>query len=388
MERERSPMSIVTMRANLTDSDIRTLIKGPSENDRAQAAHKICRCIDEAELSPEERQHAEGILAVMAADAAVLVRRALSVALKNSPKLPREIANKLARDVDSIALPIVLNSPSLTDADLVEIVRACPPAKQIAVACRETLSTTVTGAIAKFAIQEAVGRALANDNAMFDEAGLDATLERFAGVSAITSTMVHRGELPLAITEKLVSLVAGEAFDYLVNNHELPPQIAIDLAMGARERITIDIVEQAVRQKDIGRFVQQLNLNGRLNPSLLMRGLCLGHIEFVEHAMAELAGITHQRMWLLMHDSGPLGLKAAFDRAGLPPRLFASFRAAIEVYHGIDREGVARDRITFRKRMLERTLTLFQSVPKDDLDYLLEKLDASGLDTLRTVALN
>lgn len=379
-------MSIVTMRANLTDSDIRTLIKGPTEGDRAQAAHKICRCIDEAELSPEERAHAQGIMQVMAEDAAVLVRRALAVALKNSPKLPREIANKLARDVDTIALPIVLNSPSLTDADLVEIVRACPPNKQIAVASREQLSPTVTGAIAQFAVQEAVGRALANDNAVFDEDGLETTLTRFAGVSTITATMVHRNELPLAITEKLVSLVAGEAFDYLVNNHELPPQVAIDLAMGARERVTIDIVEQAAKQQDIGRFVQQLNLNGRLNPSLLMRGLCLGHIEFVEHAMAELAGIPHGRMWLLVHDSGPLGLKAAFDRAGLPPRLFPSFRAAVEVYHSIEREGTSLDRITFRKRMLERTLTLFQSVPKDDLDYLLEKLDASGLQNVRTSA--
>lgn len=379
-------MSIVTMRANLTDSDIRTLIKGPTEEDRAHAAHKLCRCIDEAELSLEERQHAEGIIQIMAQDAAVLVRRALSVALKNSPKLPREIANKLARDIDTIALPIVLNSPSLTDSDLVEIVRACPPAKQVAVACREALSSTVTGAIAKFGVQEAVGRALANDNAVFDEAGLETTLDRFAGVSSITAQMVHRNELPLTITEKLVSLVAGEAFDYLVNHHELPPQVAIDLAMGARERVTIDIVEQAARQKDVGRFVQQLNLNGRLNPSLLMRGLCLGHIEFVEHAMAELAGVPHQRMWLMIHDSGPLGLKAAFDRAGLPPRLFPSFRAAVDVYHSIEREGSAADRITFRKRMLERTLTLFQSVPKDDLDYLLEKLDASGLESARTAA--
>jgi uncharacterized protein (DUF2336 family) len=380
-------MSIVTMRANLTDSDIRTLIKGATDEDRAHAAHKICRCVDDAELSAEERAHAEGIIQVMAADAAVLVRRALAVALKNSPKLPREIAAKLARDIDAVALPIVLNSPSLTDADLVEIVRSCPPTKQIAVASRESLSPTVTGAIAEFAVQEAVGRALANDNAIFDEHGLEATLDRFAGVSTITGVMVQRNELPLSITEKLVSLVAGEAFDYLVNNHELPPQIAIDLAMGARERVTIDIVEQASRQHDVARFVQQLNLNGRLSPSLLMRGLCLGHIEFVEHAMAELAGLAHQRMWLLIHDSGPLGLKAGFDRAGLPPRLFPSFRAAVEVYHAIEREGSARDRITFRKRMLERTLTLFQSVPKDDLDYLLEKLDASGLEATRSAAL-
>ena len=92
----RAPtMSIVTMRANLTDSDIRSLIKGPSEDERAHAAHKICRCIEEAELSPEERAHAEGIMAIMAQDAAILVRRALAVALKNSPKLPREISASL-----------------------------------------------------------------------------------------------------------------------------------------------------------------------------------------------------------------------------------------------------------------------------------------------------
>lgn len=229
-------MSIVTMRANLTDSDIRTLIKGPTEGERAHAAHKICRCIDEADLTEEERAHAATIMAIMAQDAAVLVRRALAVALKNSTKLPRDIANTLARDVESIALPVILNSPILTDADLVEIVRASPPAKQIAVASRETLSTTVTGAIAEYAVSAAVERALANDNALFDERGLETSLDRFAGVSAVTAAMVHRNELPLSVTEKLVTMVTGELFDHLVNNHELPPQIAIDLAMGARER--------------------------------------------------------------------------------------------------------------------------------------------------------
>lgn len=380
-------MSIVTMRANLTESDIRTLIKGPTIEDRAQAAHKLCRIIDEAQLSAEERKHAEGIIGIMAADAAVLVRRALAVALKNSPRLPRDIANKLARDIDTIALPVVMNSPVLTDDDLVEIVRACPPSKQVAVASREKLSTKVTGAIAEYAVTEAVERALANDNALFDEEALDTTLYRFAGVSNIMEAMVRRNVLPVGVTEKLVAMVAGELFDHLVNNHELPPQIAIDLAMASRERATLDIVEQAIRQSDLPRFVQQLNLNGRLTPSILMRGLCLGQMDFVEHAMAELAGMSHQRMWLMMHDSGPLGLKAACERAGLPPRLYPSMRAAIDVYHSIEREGVARDRISFRKRMLERTLTLFQSVPKDDLDYLLEKLDASGLQQERAAAI-
>jgi hypothetical protein len=67
----------------------------------------------------------------------------------------------------------------------------------------------------------------------------------------------------------------------------------------------------------------------------------------------------------------------------LPPRLFPSFRAAVDVYHQIEREGGIEDRKLFRTRMLERALTLFQSIPKDDLDYLLEKLDATGTQPSR-----
>jgi uncharacterized protein (DUF2336 family) len=380
-------MPIVTMRASLTDSDIRTLVKGPTEGDRAQAAHKICRAIEDAPLTEAERAHAESIMAIMAQDAAILVRRALAVALKNSPKLPREIAMRLAEDAESIALPVIMNSPSLTDGDLVEILRAAPPAKQVAVASRETLSTEVTGALARYAVSEAVERALANDNAQFDTEGLGAAIDRFADVSGVMQAMVHRDKLPVSVTEKLVSIVSGTLFDHLVNHHELPPQIAIDLAIGSRERATLDIVEQAGRQSDLPRFVKQLNLNGRLTPSILMRGLCLGQIEFVEHAMAELAGLSHQRIWLLIHDTTSAGLRSAFDRAGLPPRMFGSFRAALDVYHGIEREGGIEDRVIFRKRMLERALTLFQSVPKGDLDYLLDKLDASSLSPERVAAI-
>lgn len=369
-------MTIHTMRAHLTEADIRTLVKGPTEEARAQAAHKICRCIDEMELAPDERDYAEEILGIMAQDAAALVRRALSVALKNSPKLPREIANRLAADIDQIALPVIMNSPSLTDEDLIEIIRVNPPSKQIAVASRETLSAAVTTAIAEHGAPAAVERALSNDNAIFDENGLEITIARFAESEKITRAMAHRPVLPVRITEKLVAIVSGEVFDHLVNHHELSPQTAIDIAMGARERATIDLIEQAVRQADVAPFIKRIHVHGRLTPSLIMRALCMGHMEFVEHALAELAGLTHQRMWLMIHDNGPLGLKAAFDRAGLPPRLFPPFRAAVDLYHQVERDGDIEDRARFRQKMIERVLTLFQSIPKEDLDYLLEKLDA------------
>jgi uncharacterized protein (DUF2336 family) len=379
-------MSVVTMRAKLTESDLRSLVKGASEDERASAAHKICRVIDIAPMSDAERAHAEAILKMMAEDAAVSVRRALAVALQNSPKLPRALAVKLAEDIDAIALPILRHSPSLSDADLVEIIRAAPPAKQLAVASRDRLSATVTGAISVFGHPAAVEQALANDNASFDASGLSAVLQRMGDRPSITETMARRQTLPVSIVERLVAMVTGEVFDYLVNHHEVPPQVAIDLASGARERATLDLVEQAGLQTDLTRFAKHLSNSGRLTPSFIMRALCLGHMEFVEHAMAELGGLPHHRAWLMMHDSGPLGLKALFDRSGLPTRLFPAFRAAVDVFHQIERDGLEFDKIAFREKMIERVLTLFQSIPRDDLDYLLDKLDATTIAPDRKTA--
>jgi uncharacterized protein (DUF2336 family) len=351
-------------------------MKGPTDADRGQAAHKICRAIEHSELSGEEKAHAEAIMRVLVEDAAVLVRRALSVALKNSPKLPRDVAVRLAADVDSIALPILQNSPSLTDSDLVQILRSAPASRQVAIASRPTLSADLTQAISEIAVPAAVEKALANDNAQFSEGALSTVLGRFSDRPAIVETMVKRDMLPVSVVEKLVTMVSGEIFDYLVNHHALPPQVAIDLAISTRERATIDLIEQAGHQKDLKSFVSQLHMHGRLTPSMLMCGLCLGFVEFVEYGLAELAGLPHQRAWMLIHDSGPAGLKSIFERAGLPQRLFPPFRAALDVFHQAERESAPEDRMRFRSIMIERVLTLFQNVPRDDLDYLLEKLDA------------
>jgi uncharacterized protein (DUF2336 family) len=139
--------SMATTRSALTDADIHTLIKGASIEERALAAHKLCRNIDRPDLSDEDRIQAHEILRVMANDAAELVRRALAVTLKQSAVVPRDVANKLARDVESIALPLLNFSPAFSDEDLAEIVRLGGPVRQVAIAKRPELSETVTGAL-------------------------------------------------------------------------------------------------------------------------------------------------------------------------------------------------------------------------------------------------
>jgi uncharacterized protein (DUF2336 family) len=368
-------MSVQSIRPQLTEQDIERLMRGETPEQRASVAHRVCRRIALDVLSDREKSFANEIMAILAEDSADLVRRTLSVTLRNSPVLPREIALRLAQDIEAVAIPVLQDSPVFTDEDLIELVLAVTAAKQAAIANRDCLSITLTEVISEHGAVEAVRAVSKNNGAEFSDRAYDDTLRRFGADEIVQSGLIKRDFIPTHIAEKMVSLVSGQLFDLLVNRHELPAQMAIDLAGSARERATIDLVEQAGRTHDLPRFVSQLNLNGRLGHSLIMRALCCGQMPFVEHALAELSGVGHQRVWLMIHDAGPLGLQAVFDRAGLPRKMLPAFRAAVNVFHETTHDGGANDRARFRARMIERVLTQFQAIPKDDLEYLLEKLD-------------
>ena len=369
-------MAVSQIRKSLTQDDIRRLVKGATPEERADAAKKICRRIDVAKLSPGDRANAEQIMGILAEDAAALVRRTLAVTLRSSPNLPRDLAVKLARDIESVAAPVLKHSPQFTEEDLIELVLSSSPEKQVAIAERETVPEAVVEVISEHGDREAVEAATLNEGASFSENAYTNVLQRFEDDEAIKEAVVDRDAIPITVAEKMVNLVTGELFDRLVNKHELPPQLAIEIASGARERATLDLVEQAGRSSDPARFVQQLHLNGRLTPSLIMRGLCLGYMSFVEHALAELSGLPHKKAWLMLHDAGELGLKTLFERAGLPNGMFTAFRLGVDVYHNTELDGGDNDYLRFRQRMTERVLTQFQAIPRTDLEYLLEKLDA------------
>jgi uncharacterized protein (DUF2336 family) len=366
---------MTTTRSALSDADIRLLVKGAEPEERALVAHRLCRHMDRIDLTDEERAEAHRILRVLAHDAAEQVRRALAVTLRASPLVPRDVANRLARDIESIATPVLSFSPVFTDEDLAEIVRIGGPVRQGAVARRPALTQTVTGAIAEFGAAEAVRTACENKGADFSAKGLETAINRFEAAESVLEAIALRSALPASVTERLVTLVSEELRERLVSGHGVTPETALAVAMGARERASLDLVEQAARAADLPAFVAHLRRGQRLTASLLLRGLVNGHMGFFEWGLAELSGVPHHRTWLMVHDAGALGLTAIYERAGLPARLLPAFRAAVDAYHSMDFDGRPDDLARFQRRMLERFLTQPIAISRDDVDYLLDKID-------------
>lgn len=370
---------MTTQRARLTELDLRRLVKATDDDERASAAHKLCRSIERAALTEMEREAAQKILRLLAQDTAELVRRAMAVTLKASDLVPHDVARKLAADVDSIALPLIGASPAFTDEDLIEIVRSGSAARQVAVAARASVARDVAEVLAAEGCRAAVRTLAANDNADVSEAAMNRAIDRFGGAPEVVTALAYRQVLPLAVTERLVTLASEAVREHLISRHAVAPETAIQLAQFARERATVDLIDQAASTRDIVQFVAQLNGRKALTPSLLLRALARGQMAVLEHGLAELAGTPHHRAWLMIHDAGPLGLRAIYDRAGLPPRLFPAFRSGVDTWRTLQAEGADTAGDVFRQRMLERFLTQRPNVPRDDLAYLMERLDRAPL---------
>jgi uncharacterized protein (DUF2336 family) len=365
----------MTVRSSLTETDIHTLVRGDTVEDRAAAAHKFCRRV-EAGLPDEEREAAAEVLRFLALDAAELVRRALAVTLKMSPDLPRDVALALANDIDSVATPVLRFSPVFSDDDLAEIVAHADEVKQIAVARRAALSTTVTAALAEHGSERALRVACANDNADFAEASLRTAMDRFERSEALAVAMAYRKALPPSIAEKLVSRVSDHVRQHLIDRHGLSSEMALTTALAVRERATVDLVDQAGKTTDLKAFCEHLHRQERLTPSLMLRALVNGDIRFFEWSLAELAGVAHHRVWVMVHDAGPLGLRAIYQRAALPESLYPAFRAAVDSINTLQGEGADLDLPRFQGRLMERFLTQSDTGSPEDVDYLLGRLDA------------
>lgn len=362
--------------STLSRDDVERLLHEPSAENRAIMAGKIAGNFKAGSLSEQERKIAEDIFRAMVRDAEVRVRKALADSLKDDPGIPHEVVKSLASDVEEISLPVIEHSSVLTDEDLVEIIQAQGGEAQQAVARRKSVSEDVAEALVKTDDEDVVAQLVANEGAKMNENQMERVLDRFGQSERVNAPMARRGQLPVRVAERLVSLVSENLKEHLVTHHELPPDTAADLVFESRERATVGLLDRNASAVDLLTLVDQLQAGKRLTPTLVVRAICMGDQAFFEAALARLADIPVSNAWQLIHDRGDLGLTRLFEKADMPGDLLPVARAALEV--ALETHSTSGDdRVAFRERMIERVLTKCETeFEGDSLDYFIAKLGA------------
>ncbi len=379
------------MIVSLTQRDVERLLTDPSIDARADTARKIAEDFQDQTFSPEQREMALQIFEIMAKDAEIRVRMALSEHLKECPDIPRDIAMALAQDVDAVAVPFLEFSEALSDADLIEIIRSVGDAKQCAVARRPSVSSELAESLVEVGSERVVTTLMNNEGATVTEETLDLALDRYAQSEAVSGAVTRRPGLPVHIAERLVNQVSESLERHLANRQSLSPDVTSDLILQVRERATLGLIDPRFGIGDAEQLVRSLEENGRLTGSIILRALCFGDIGFFEAALARLAWVPLANARILVHDANRRGIQGLWDKAGMPKALFPAVVVGIEIVAEMGYDGEAHDRERFRRRMLERVLTQCEGtdpskprIDPENLEYLLRKLgDLSGEDTLR-----
>lgn len=337
----------------LSRDDVTRLLSEPSPEVRIATANKVATEYNNRKLSPHERQLAEAIFRIMVRSAEVRVRRALSETLKDNATVPHDVALQLASDIAAVATPMLRYSIVLTDEDLVQIVRTRPVLCQLAVAQRTTVSSSVSDALVDSQNEEVVVALINNSGAEVSDETCRQVLNLFPASEEVMNGLAMRPSLPVELAERLINFVSDEIREKILDTYPIDPDTVTDLVSASREQAILDLISPDATRPEIAKLVYQLHASGRLTPAIVLRAIDMGHLAFLEVALAKLAGIPAQNSIKLMYDKNPVALRLLFNTTGLPEALFEVVRIAVDEAKEMNHRGEADGREDYRQRLVE-----------------------------------
>ncbi len=358
----------------LTANGIEQLNADRSPWMRAQTAASVAILFVEGSLNERERGFAIGILEMLARDLEIQVREALSEQVKHCAFLPRSIAQTLARDVESVALPIIRYSSVLEEADLAAIARDGGTAKQIAVSQRDNLAEAISGILVDTEKSTVIGALLANESARIDAASYGRILERLGQDDEIKALLVERPALPAAVVARMVLKISDSLRERLIERFGLPEDMVEDLTARACEQALSEAVGETATGESLETLSKRLHDEGALTPQFLLRALFTGQIRLFTAAIAARAGVSLGNADELIRDGGQRGIMALHVHAGLPGALMPAFRIALDIVREKDAQGPAVWRQSDTQRILSRLIFSYSNLAPGHLESILTQL--------------
>src|SRR4051812_23595392 len=352
---------------------------------RAEATSALARAFLYSDLTENDRAAAEGAMIMLLDDPSPLVRRALAEVFAGCADAPPTVVHALANDQPDVAAPILQRSPLLLDADLVEAVAGGEPERQIAIASRAGLPCSVSAACAEVGSAEACLVLLENETAETVTFSLDRIVQRFGHLAAIRDVILSRDDLPAATRQALVVKLSETLADFVTSREWLAEDRARRITREACEKATIALAADS-DVDEVRPLIRHLRESGQLNAGLILRSLLSGHVELFEEALADLAQVPLSRVIGIVHDRRGAGLRALYDKAGLPGAVFPAFREALEAMReeGFMFEPGSASRL--KRRVIERVLTRCESEMADEIAPLLTLLRRYAAEAAREEA--
>jgi len=358
-------------------------LRTASAGERADGTTALARAYLFSPLSLDDRAAAEGAMLMLLDDPSPLVRRALAETFASSQAAPPAVVYGLAADQPFVAVPLVERSPLLVDADLVDMVATGNREIAAAIARRPMLQRSVAAAIAEVGPAEACLELIENPEADIAPFSIDRIVERFGHLAAIRESLLAFDNLPVGTRQALVAKLSQTLADFVTARAWLAKDRALRIVTEACEKATVTL---AAETREVRPLVRHLRETGQLTAGLVLRALLCGNCGLFEESLAELSGMSLERVYGLVHGKGNAGFRALYNKAGLPASTYPAFREAIEAMHEDVLLGESGDASRLKRRMIERVLTRCERAVLGDIVPLMTLLRRFATEAAREEA--
>jgi uncharacterized protein (DUF2336 family) len=280
--------------------------------------NRILRCVtdlfalDANRLNPSQVSIFDDVLLRLIEHAEPQALGQLSATLADVASAPERTVRRLAHHATAeVAVPVLLKSTVLSEADLVELAGNGSQQHILAIAGRPALSEAVTDVILEHAGRD-ISRALArNAGARFSDQALSRLVAAAERDDTIAESLGVRRDLPAAMLNHLLTKATQAVRLKILKS--APPQLrpkiqaAVDILTaqhGAKSPGPVDYVAALPR-------IDNLNRTGKLNDSTVNRFAIQGDFASLGAALSVLSGTEIETIELLMLDKDPTGLIVA-----------------------------------------------------------------------------
>jgi uncharacterized protein (DUF2336 family) len=242
------------------------------------------------------------------------VRKKLSEGLADRGDAPRDLVVMLANDVIEVAAPVLLQSPILQDADLIELIMERTTEHRIAISKREHLNEAVSEAFVDKGDQQALKSLLQNDGAAFSEESMQRLVDESRDEADFQELLLSRRDLPEPLAHRMYDWVSEALRRQIAAAY---PGVADEI-----DEAVAEAVASAMESDGLEPYDDDEDWTGLPSPRSLQRALEMQDILKFEDMFQEMTGLDAATTTRVLYDMGPEGLAVACRAAGLDAEIF------------------------------------------------------------------
>jgi uncharacterized protein (DUF2336 family) len=277
--------------------------------------------IQGAGLNARERELMREILRRLTRDVEMAIRIALAQRLAEDTTAPPDLILLLVDDTIEVARPLIINSPLLSESDVLRLIAEAGIAHQEAVARRPNIGMPVTDALVKAGHDTVLLALVMNATAKISSVTYETLVEKSRALTGLQEPLIRRPDLPPKLATNMCEWVSDALKDYIKANYDLSAKNVEAALSEAKAAVRSEAPAPSDTPADSAqKLVEKLAASGQLKAGFLMRVLSQGQLDLFDLAFAKLMGMDLAGFRTAFYERGArlvaLGCRAAgIDRS-------------------------------------------------------------------------